>query len=232
MLDRLAKAAISALSKTDESAARKLLADPHATAPALFAACRQLLGPTWVSWEPETIRHELDGLGASEVNYEKALAACVTVSSGAPWWEWRAFCAACNAFSGIPSDTSGLTPPEPEDMAAGVMDLTLVYGMGTDSTDVNPEWSDEVEAYVAASLAHHGFCLAPDELYFAQERLLKLLSAEGREVASQAKERGAAGTESDDSMPTASSVANERLAAVEAYVDARQQLCAEQLEAL
>lgn len=232
MHERLAKAAVAALRCSNPEFAKRLIADPDATAPALYAACNCLLGPTWRAWEPETIWHELDRHGGAEVNHAKVTAVAAVAQTGAPWWSWQGFAACADSFSGTPIDPSGLVPPEPTELAAAVPELQLLYAMAAGSEDGMPEWSDEVEAYIAAALAYHGFCVAPSELAFVQSRLEKLLSPEGCATAAEAKKETAAEGESKDSTPTAVSVARERLAHVAEYVRERQERCADQLEKL
>ena len=212
----LAEAAIKAKRSKNTVAAKKLAADFHTPACAVYAVCNTLLGVGWTAWLPETVNHEYEREGGSPEAHDK-LGACLAIAgSGAPWWTWQGFAAVVNALNDVAIDPSGFKPPDVHHMAAAVMEMTLIYGFDH-FEDVDPDWSDEVEAYVAAALAHHGFPKAPPELAFAQERLTKLLPE-------PSKEKDASEESSDPSL--APSVVNaDRLADVAAYVEARNKLC-------
>ena len=76
----------------------------------------------------------------------------------------------------MPTETHAFVPPEPHHMAALIPEMSLIFALESADEKELPEYSDEVEAYVAAALAHHGFCCAPDELSFCQDRLDKLVT--------------------------------------------------------
>lgn len=219
----LSEAAVKAYNSHNKAEAKKLIADPATPVPALFAAAQVLLGPGWQDWLWETVVHELTADGLSP-NHTDAIGALQSVAcTGAPWWNYRAFAVAANAFADLPTDTHGFVPPDPHIMAALIPEMSLVFALAAVNEDTLPEFSDEVEAYAAAALASHGLCCAPDELSFAQERLDKLCAQHTCEKSKKASEISEE-TKSEDSAPSENIQAH-RYEEIKEYVKQRLSLC-------
>jgi len=196
----------------------------------MFIAAERMLGPGWTAWLPETVIYEVEREGGSEALDDELGAVLAIASTGAPWWSWQAFAAVAQAFSHGPVEPHGFIPPEPHEMAATVVEMTLVYGLCTLDDDFVPEFSDEVEAYVAAALAHNGICCAPDDLYFAQERLEKLVAQHTCARAKKAADAPSS-TESEDPAPEGDVQAH-RLEEIREYVKKRNERTLRELRSL
>lgn len=233
MYKELSAAGVAAFRSKNKAAARKLIADPECPAPALYAAAHVLLGPGWEAWLLETVVHELAAEGLPEHHEDLVGALQAVASTGAPWWTYVGFCAVTNAFSHMPVTDHAYSPPDPHHMAATVPEMTLVFGLATasDAEDFHPEFSDEVEAYVAACLAEHGMCCAPDELAFSQARLDKLCTGHTCERSKKAADSGE-GRAPDKDTPPSQNMQTHRYEETRAYVKSRLERCVTALKTL
>lgn len=232
MYRELSEAAVKATRSKNKEAARKLVAQPNCPGPALYAAAHVLLGPGWEAWLLETAVHELMAEGMLEQHEDLVGALQAIASTGAPWWSYRALCATANAFGHRSVTDHAFIPPDPEDLAALVPEMTLVFGLAsaTDDEDYSPSYSDEVEAYVAACLAEHGFCCAPDGLEFCQPRLDKLCA---QHTCERSKKTASGEDEAPvKDAPPSTNVQTHRYEEVKAYVTARLSRCLTALRTL
>lgn len=195
MYKELSAACVAGYRSKNKAAARELISNPDTTPPAFFAAAHVLLGEGWCAWLQETVCHELrrEGLEGHRDDLVGALQAVASTASS--WWDYRAFCAVTQAFSGNPVTEHAFTPPHPENMAATVTEMTAVLGMAlvSDDDDFTPEYSDEVAAYIAAALATAGFCCAPPQLDFCQDRLDRLVRQHTCKQAKKAEDASGVG---------------------------------------
>lgn len=215
MFKAFAEAAVKAFHSRNKAAARKVLADPEASATALYAACQALLGPGWLMWLHEVVCHELEAEGMAECHGDAIGALQSTACTGAPWRDYRAFAATASAFAGHPIHVHGFEPPDAHHMAAAIPEMLVVFALDDVHGDAVPEFSDEVEAYIAAALAHQGFCCAPDQLDFCQEKLDALVC---QHTCSKAKKSD--GSKSADCDPS-EEIQAQRYAEVKEYVELR-----------
>lgn len=231
MYKSLSLAAVDAYRSKNKEAARKLVSDPECSAPALYAAAHVLLGVGWEAWLLETVCHELQKEGLPEHHEDLIGALQAVASTGAPWWSFEAFCATADAFAHMPVAGHAYDPPEPHHMAALVPEMTLVFALATatDPENFHPTFSDEVEAYVAAALAHHGYCCAPPTLEFAHSRLEKLChghTCERHKKAADVSEGKAT------SAPPSDNIQTHRYEEIVEYVKQRLKRCEDALKTL
>lgn len=215
----LSEAAVKAYTSKNKAEAKSLISDASTPVPALFAAAQVLLGSGWQDWLWETVVHELTADGLSP-NHADALGALQGVAcTGAPWRDYQAFAVAANVFADLPPYTHGFVPPDPQVMAALVPEMSIVFALAASDEDTLPEFSDEVEAYVAAALASHGLCCAPDELAFAQERLNSLCAQHTCEKSKKASDVSE-GAKSEDPTPS-DNIQTHRYEEIQEYVKQR-----------
>jgi hypothetical protein len=119
-----------------------------------------------------------------EGNRDKLMAAMALQTYPSFYWDFRVFGHTCLAFADQAVHTELTPQPLPEHIVAGVYEAQLLFQI---DTDAQPEFDDDVAAYVAACLAHEGLVYAPPLLDFAEEHLSKLISPEGRELAVEVK---------------------------------------------
>jgi hypothetical protein len=147
--------------------AKEVMQDSEATATAVFIAARHLLGPTFLSYEPETLWLELDPCSA---NRDKLMAAIALAMTPSFYWDYRVFGATVHALS-----NDLVRPEEVPHCDAGPMAWTayeaeLLFSL-SDGESTRPEFDESVEAYVAVSLFDEGFVLPPTGLKFATAEL-------------------------------------------------------------
>lgn len=223
---RIAQALVALMrGRGNASAARTILADPEAPPAAVLAACKILMGPTCMAWEPEVIWHEATAAGAHHVHHDALLAACAMGMTPSYWWDWRAFASTARAFSHMHFDPSGLESVDPEVLAASVAEAEACLAISTTLDDL-PEASfdDEPIAYTAACLYSVGMPATPKALEFAQDKLTAMSLPHARETANEAKKESPQGAEA--------LILKQRLTEINEHVDARKTHLADYLERL
>ncbi len=194
--------------------ARALLMDVETPAAILYPAARAFYGPMMAAYEPDTLWSTLD---MPEGNRDKLMAAMALQTYPSFYWDFRVFGHTCLAFADQAVHTELTPQPLPEHIVAGVYEAQLLFQI---DTDAQPEFDDDVAAYVAACLAHEGLVYAPPLLDFAEEHLSKLISPEGRELAVEVKKM--AGEEHPKAdMESALGVQLARYLQLGAYLEAR-----------
>ena len=194
--------------------ARALLMDQSVPATIVYVAARAFYGPTMAAYEPDTLWSTLD---MPEGNRDKLMAAMALQTFPSFYWDLRVFGHTCMAFADQAVHTELTPQPMPEHVVAGVYEAHLLFQL---DTDAEPEFDEDVAAYVAACLAHEGLTYAPPLLSFAQEHLERLLSPEGRELGVEVKRM--AGEEHPKADPeSALGVQLARYLQLGAYLEAR-----------
>jgi hypothetical protein len=182
LIEDVVRTAYRALSgKGPPGPARALMQDPAAPATALFVAATRLLGPAFRTFEPETIWLELD---APQENRDKLSAAIALAVMPAFFWDVRVFGTTVLALNDLPVFPSEMPAPLPEQMAWGAIEAELIFALADDE-GTEPNYGDEVTAYVAALLLHAGLVVCPEPLEFAADDLQRLLPGEGRDTAAK-----------------------------------------------
>lgn len=184
----------------------------------LLLAARKALGESVVNWEPESLWLQHD---FSLANRDKLQAAKTLATHPTLFTEPRGFAAIAQVLADRIPDLTELNPAPAEVMAWAVLEGELIFSLANASED--PEYSPDVIEYVALSLLHKGFVVAPDLLEFADEQLLLHLSDEGQALRPLVQKAWKALT--DDALEelsfpeSAEGVQLARLAAVQVYCD-------------
>jgi hypothetical protein len=209
-----------ALSAMPAEKARALLLDTTTPALVLHQAALAFYGPTVASYEPDTLWTMLD---VPEINRDKLQAALTLQVSPSFYWDIRVFGATCCAFNDQPVHTELTAELMPEHLAYGIIEAQLLFQL---DTDTEPEFDDEVAAYVAACLAHAGLVYTPPLFRFAKEHLERLLSPDGRKLGVEMKK--IAGEEHPEvDKGSALGVQLARYEQIIAYIDTRRRAMAE-----
>lgn len=130
-------------------------------------------GPSWISWEVETIRMELlsdFGEDCSEISFQKVCAAQCALAHSMCWKEWEVFekvCAACNHKFPIFSFTQ---PPEPEEILITMYTLNQI---------ADHEYSMEVKKYITAACLNDGLLYLDGPLSICQSEIEKYYDENG-----------------------------------------------------
>lgn len=226
VLVRVAReAAHRELSTASASAA---LRDHETPGIAAWLAARALLGDGLRDYEPETIRAELTDAVPQE-NLDKVHAVLALIRTASFYEDYRVFGATTLALCTDHVATNLVPYPDPAQMAWAALEAELLTVLDDDTLE--PEFDDEVVAYVAALLHHEGFVMAPAPLEFADGALVARLHPEATALRSEVK-----GVLDEVTPATALSAAAgvqvERLAFVERYVEERAQRTTKALQAL
>lgn len=150
---------------------KAVLQDPTCSISSAYSAAKLLWGPSFVEWEPDTIRLSLKRqLGLDSDATVARIQAAVTVMTTNVWtYDHDVFFAIAVACCGVPADSEALHHPTPEQLCWAVDEIQFLTGSpitvdsGFDPATVDPA--------IAAILHEDGFVWAPDELQFAQEEL-------------------------------------------------------------
>lgn len=154
-----------------------VLRDPQASPTALWRALEALLGPGARVWEPETLRVELERLGAPwEGSLEARVLGGQTILTTHAWTHDHdvlfAFALACD---GHPA--GGVAHPTAVQLAWAVSEIEELTGEKIDhDAGFDP---DGIDPAIAVVLHDDGWVIAPEQLAFCQEALTDM----DREVA-------------------------------------------------
>ena len=155
------------------AASRKLLEDSKTPAGVLLVAAKNVLGPAINTFEPDTIRMELEheGVNVPAVNFDKLLASITLLDTPMFYMEVLTFSNTVLAFNDEPLDTEILHEASPAQIAWGVYEAEIMLH---EHMMFEPIFDEEPRLYTAASLHRAGMILAPPLLKYAQEALDKL----------------------------------------------------------
>lgn len=174
----LAKEAYAAFFRTPTNAqkahARTVMQDCEAAATAVFIAARHLLGPTFISYEPETLWLELDPCHSNRDKLSAAIALAMTPSF---YWDYRVFGATVHALNDEMVSPEAVPHCSPAAMAWATFEAELLFAL-SDGESTRPEFDETIEAYVAVCLFDEGLTLPPTGLSFAAEELGRKVSAD------------------------------------------------------
>lgn len=148
---------------------KDLLRDPSASAIALMAAAKTLLGD-FLAWEPESIWLELDrqGVDLPVENRAKVMAAIALRMMPTFYWDGIVFEKTALAFDGVLPNPDILEEASPARLAWAAVEAAWIIRTAHDAAW---EWGHEPRAYAGVILARAGFVLAPEQLAFAQVAL-------------------------------------------------------------
>jgi hypothetical protein len=147
--------------------AKEVMKDCAAPATAVLIAARHLLGPTFLSYEPETLWLELDPCSN---NRDKLMAGIALAMTPSFYWDYRVFGATTHALNDEMVSPEEVPMCSPEQMAWAAFEAELLFAL-TDGESTRPEYDPTVEAYVAMSLFYEGLVIPPAGLGFAAAEL-------------------------------------------------------------
>ena len=186
------KEAYAAYFKTPNNAqkayAKEVMQDPTASATAVLIAARHLLGPTFLSYEPETIWLELDPCPNARDKLMAAMALDMTPSF---YWDYRVFGATTHALNDEAVAPETVPNCTPEQMAWATFEAELLFAI-TDGESTRPEYDESIEAYVAVCLFEAGLAIPPVGLGFAKEELDKNISPDALSLKTETEKAWAA----------------------------------------
>jgi hypothetical protein len=154
--------------------AKEVMQDCGAPATAVLIAAKHLLGPTFISYEPETLWLELDPCHS---NRDKLMAAIALSMTPSFYWDYRVFGATVHAFNDEMVSPEEVPRCTPEQMAWGAFEAELVYAM-TDGESSLPEFDDCVNAYITTILLDNGFVVPPSGLVCCEDEFAARLNGE------------------------------------------------------
>ena len=188
----LVKEAYAAYFRTPTNAqkqkAKEVMDSCDSTATAVFIAARHLLGPTFLSYEPETLWLELD---PCSTNRDKLMAAIALAMTPSFYWDYRVFGATVHAFSSEMVVADAVPKCDAGEMAWASFEAELLYAL-SDGESTRPEFDDCVQAYIAVSLFEEGFVTPPSGLNFASDELASKISADALNLKKETEDAWAA----------------------------------------
>jgi hypothetical protein len=145
---------------------KDILLNEDATASAVFAATKKLIGDTFLVWEPESIWLELEshGINLGHINRDKLQAVITLITTGSFYWDAAVFENTAIAFDSLPVEPEGLQEASPAQLAWAVLEADWLHKDGG-------VFDYEPAQYAAVSMYRAGMVLAPEPLSFAQPSL-------------------------------------------------------------
>lgn len=153
------------------SKSKKLLEDSKCPAGVLLVAAKNVLGPGFETYEPDTIRVELtdnEHINVPPENYDKLFAAITLQEAPIFLYEVNTFANTICAFNDVVSDPEVVFEASPAQLCWGVYEAELVL---QERNDTEVQFDNEPITYCAAVLNRNGFLLAPKILSFCQDQL-------------------------------------------------------------
>lgn len=165
--------------------AKAILTGNDACARAVYEATKLVLGDRFESWEPETIRMELDDrdIDIYRENFD-ALMAVVTLRTTTDfWWDAIAFENICVALNGKSPHLDIFHNTAPAQIAWAVEAAHDIVESSDElmlPDDMKPDERFDYEPieYTAGCCLEYGMAVVPSELGFARERLEELTKAD------------------------------------------------------
>ena len=168
--------------------AKEVMQDCDAPATAVFIAAKHLLGPTFITYEPETLWLELDPCHSNRDKLMGAIALAMTPSF---YWDYRVFGATTHAFTNEMVSPESVPKCDAGQMAWAAFEAELLFAI-TDGESTRPEYDESVEAYVAVSLFDEGFVTTPSGLGFAAAELTSKVSPDALNLKKETEDAWAA----------------------------------------
>lgn len=155
-------------------AAKAALRDEETCASACMLAMDELLGTSWMAWEPETLWLSLSRMNCSVPvgNREQIMAARSLITTGAFYVDMHAFEKTCMTFNNEESNYDALDAPPVAYICWAVAEASMIHRQYEDGETL--EFDREPLLYTAIALHREGFVLAPGPLRWTQDQLDKL----------------------------------------------------------
>jgi len=160
------------LSDEKREHARTMLESEDTTATGAFRAAQAILGPAFISWEPESIWLELEdrGIELPVLSRQKILALSTLLQVPAFYWDANVFENTSLACSNEPVLPDILQEASPAQLAWAVYECEVLL----QSAGQDPDFDYEPAKYAAVCMQREGLVLAPELLQFAQDELDQL----------------------------------------------------------
>ena len=137
----------------------KCFADPATYASTLIVAMLDEFGTEFLSWEPDTIRLEIEnnyGIEPPPVALDKLWALITVLTTNQFWNNLDAFTHICHALSGRLADFHNYDPAEVDEMCWAILEVNLIDPPGP-KDKLNPE----IIEYIKAKLQDESFTRTP-----------------------------------------------------------------------
>jgi hypothetical protein len=205
-----------------------IIQDGDATALAVYHAFQDVFWDQVDVWEPDTLRLEADRkkLDIPEENFDAYHAFRTLRMHPSAFWEGNVFENTVMALNKYPVRPNATQVANPGQLSWAVEQMRL-FEKDTLEFDYEPS------SYAAVSCQFYGFCVCPEQLDFAQERLAQL-TPECDELRSEVKKRWAE-LENPEEHPFDESPEGVQLAflaSVEVYLEQQRAALRDQLAAL
>jgi len=174
--------------ETQKQSARAVLQDPEAAATSVLIAAQHLLGPTFLTYEPETLWIELD---ICPINKDKLMAGIALAMTPSFYWDYRVFGATTHALNNEMVTPEAVPHCSPAQMAWAAFEAELLFAL-TDGESTRPQYDDPVAAYVAVNLFEEGRITPPVGLGFSAEELTSKVSPDSLNLKKETEDAWAA----------------------------------------
>jgi len=197
------------------------LGDPSSLATTLLIIAADGLDGEFLTWDPETIRRELQDTFQTELppaNFNKLMAAVQLITTDGFYQDLPDFIAICNTLYNGTFNPTTFDPADAGEIAWGITESLLIWP--PDPKEENP-FTDEILAYIGKAIRDEGIMIPPD--------VLRLGLPGGQDMWSQVQ-----GTFSDDPAMFGAiyEVEKSKTAEINQMVKARLRALLEQLDGL
>lgn len=232
----LVKEAYAAYLKVPTASSKKkaeaILADCNSSGTAVMVAARHLLGPTFTSYEPESIWLQTD---MCAINKDKLMAGVALDVMPSFYWDYRVFGATTHALNDEAVNPDYVPLCSSEQMAWAVFEAELIFALN-DGEGTRPDYDQSVQNYMAACLFDEGFVVPPVGLGDTADELERMISEDAQLLRQKTSEAWAKLPKDNLSSvkfeDNALGAQLTRLADCWRYVSARTELAREQLKLL
>ena len=137
----------------------RYLVDPATYATTLMVALLDELGTEFLSWEPETIRLEIQsayGVEAHPICLDKIWAMITVLTTNQFWNNLDAFTHTCHALNGQLADFKNYDPAEVDEVCWAILEVSLM-----DPPDKQDVMNPEIVEYIKLKLKDESFTRTP-----------------------------------------------------------------------
>jgi hypothetical protein len=145
----------------------QLWRDPNTFATVLLTSFLDTFGNDALYWDPATIALEIEDefdIELAEITFDKLMMAVTLLTTDKFYTSLPTFISVCNVLSGTPFDPTQFDPADSAEVAWGITEGLLIY---PPDTDAESPFSDEIRAYIGATLDGEGIINPPDVLRIA-----------------------------------------------------------------
>lgn len=157
---------------TQREKAKRFLQDSTTCATTVLVSAKYVLGPTFLSYEPETVWLETD---ASPLNRDKLMASMALGMTPSFYWDYRVFGATVHALNDEKVNVSYVPKCTPEQITWAVFEAELIFAM-LDNGDTTPEFDQPVQSYIASCLFEEGYVTPPVGLSIVSDDMARLIA--------------------------------------------------------